>query len=146
MLEIPESERPTLNECYGQRPCGTGPLGQDAHIPFVEIVGWNPTVTSSEVPPPIQESLSQKLVDLATQEYAKILKWTEQFPPETMECLQFLCMLPNPSQTDMFNDPISHQKRRKILERGLQEVHAFLKGYIQEANDFVDSCDPGFRL
>ena len=144
LLEIPESERPALNECYGQRPCGTGPLGQESHIPFVEIVGWNPTAASSEVPPPIQES--QNLVDPATQEYAKNLKWTEHFPPETAECLRFLCMLPNPSQSDVFNDPTPHQKRRKILERGLHEVHTFLKGYLQEANDFVDSCDPGFRL
>ena len=144
LLEIPESERPALKECYGQRPCGPGPLGHESHIPFVQIVGWNPTAASS---PPIQESENPgNLVDPSSQEYAKCLKWTEYFPQETAECLRFLCMLPNPSQSEVFDDPISHQNRRKILERGLHEVHTFLKGYLQEANDFVDSCDPGFRL
>jgi len=43
LLEIPESERPAMKECHGQRPCGTAPLrvGDELHIPFVEIVGWN---------------------------------------------------------------------------------------------------------
>jgi len=147
LLQIPESERPALKECYGQRPCGTGGIGPEMRVPLIEIIGWSPT--SSEMPPSIEEAESpMKSVDPSSQEYAKSLKWYELVPQETAECIQLLCRLPNPSRSNASTsaDPMSHQNRANILERGLHEVHTFLQKYLEEANDFVDSCDDGLRL
>ncbi len=146
LLQIPESERPALKECYGQRPCGLGGHGYETRVPFVEIIGWSPgseTRLSTKEPERPMES-----VDPSSQEYAKVLKWCELMPRESAECIRLLCLLPNPSQfnTSTSADSMFPQNRAVILERGLHEVHVFLRQYLEEANDFVDSCDAGLRL
>lgn len=149
LLQIPESERPALKECYGQRPCGLGGHGREMRVPFVEIIGWSPTTLSSEMPSSIEEpEIPMKYVDPSSQEYAKVLKWDELVSQETAECLRLLCLLPHPSRSKASTSagPMSPQNRANILERGLHEVHLFLQKYLEEANDFIDSCDAGLRL
>ena len=150
LLEISESERPVLKECYGQRPCGTRGLN---HIPFVEIVGWNP-----ETAPPFSTDshLNERLAssakhatpttNLVSQEYVESCKWNTHFPASIAEALHELCLLPNPF---FFISGDGNGENKNIdegtLERGLYEVQIFLRHYLEDANSFIDTCEVGFR-
>ncbi len=150
LLEIPEDERPVLNECYGQRPCGTRGLD---HIPFVEIVGWNPETAprfTTDSRPNEQLASPAKpetpATDPVSQEYVERCKWNTRFPASTAEALHELCLLPNPFLFTSGDDDEENQNiDEETLERGLYEAQNFLRHYLEDANFFINTCEVGFR-
>lgn len=153
LLLIPESKRPPLKECYGQRSCGTRGVGNQATIPFVEIIGWSPNAAAaagdsginshqqSTHPPNSEMDLSQQ--------YVTACKWNIYFPVSLAEVLHELCLLPNSSffigEEADDNDAQNQNVDAETLERGLYEVQIFLQHYLENANTFVNSCEVGFR-
>jgi len=146
LLKIPESERPALKECHGQRPCGTTGLGEASHVPFVEIIGWSPetpqAVSCSFVDEPPANPTKPE-IDTLSQQYVQICKWNIDFPISMAEALHELCLLPSslPFSDEDDNDNLEEE----TLERGLYEVQNFLRCYLEDGNTFVNTCEVGFR-
>ena len=143
LLEIPESERPALKECYGQRPCGTTGLG-----PFVKIIGWSPQALQADesfVEEPHVPANPTK-IDPLSQQYVGICKWNIDFPISVAEALHEICLLP--SSLPFFDsdpDDGDDDDPEETLERGLYEVQHFLRRYLEDSNAFVNRCEVGFR-
>ena len=150
LLLIPESEKPVLKECYGQRPCGTRGVGNEATIPFIEILGWSPE-TAPTVPHSPQQPTCPPNPQLdLSQQYVTACKWNTYFPTSLAEVLHELCLLPNSSfftgDDEGDDDDTENQNNdAETLERGLYEVQIFLRRYLENANAFVNSCEIGFR-
>ncbi len=150
LRKLPESKRPSLKVCYGQRPCGPASHFTSG-VPFVEIVGWSPEMAVPSFPAPnssehLEDSSSS--MDLSSQRYISARKWNLQFPVATATFIHKLCLLsgaPSCLSEDDDSETDTQRAHEESLERGLYEIQIFLRSYLEDANSFVSNCDVGFR-